>query len=171
MVTSQFAQGSVLHKPRSWIPWIFVAGMLTVVAANATLIYFAFNSWTGVSAARAYERGLGYNRVLAAASREEALGWRASVAFRRVEPASSRGELMLDLHDRQGRPLNGAHLAIELVRPLEPMAPLPVAMVATGAGIYAGAIHALPRSGQWDVRIAATRGGETVHLVQRIVVP
>jgi nitrogen fixation protein FixH len=171
MLTTHSAQGLIQRRRGGWIPWIFVAGMLAVVAVNGTLIYFAFESWAGVSVTRAYERGLGYNRVLAAASQEEALGWQASVAFRRAEPAGSRGELVLDLRNHEGQPLDGARLAIELVRPLEALAPLPVAMMPTGAGVYTGEIDALPRPGRWDVRIAAMRDGETVHLVRRIFVP
>jgi nitrogen fixation protein FixH len=151
----------------SWIPWIFVAGMLTVVAANGALIFFAFHSWSGVSTQRAYERGIQYNRVLDAAAREDLVGWEISVAV----TSATAHQLIIEARDRAGRPLDGISLVVELVRPLESLPALPLDMTAKGRGRYAGSLEALPRAGQWDVRIAATRAGEVVHLQRRIVVP
>lgn len=171
MIASQATRNSRWSKSGNWIPWVFAAGMLAAVAANGALVYFAFRSWTGVSAAHAYQRGLDYNRVLAVAAREEALGWQASVAIRRSEDLPDHGEVVLHLRDREGRPLDGVRLVIELVRPLEALPSIPVPMVTGGAGRYTGALETLPRAGQWDVRLAATRGEDAVHIYQRVFLP
>jgi nitrogen fixation protein FixH len=150
-----------------WIPWIFVAAMLGVVAVNAILIYFAVSSFGGVVTTRAFERGIAYNRLIAAAAAEEALGWKADVAYQ-ADPYRS-GRLVVTLHGADGRPIDRAIVAVEAQRPLESDAPIVVAMRGEGEGRYAGAVDEL-RAGQWDVRMTVARDGSAAHFTQRIVV-
>ncbi len=150
-----------------WIPWIFVGGMISVVAVNAVLIFFAFSSWGGTVSSRAYERGLGYNRVLAAAARETALGWTVE-ALHRPEP-DGRGTLVIEVLDAKGAPLAG-QVSVMAQRPLEAMPPISVAMHYAGNGRYAGALAGLPKAGLWDFRIAVEWAGETAHFTRRAVV-
>jgi nitrogen fixation protein FixH len=57
-------------RPRGrWIPWLFVGGFLLVCAVNGVMIWVALSSWTGLAANQPYDRGLAYNRNLAAAAR------------------------------------------------------------------------------------------------------
>src|SRR4051794_15207153 len=85
-----------------FIPWIFVAGMLTVVAVNGALIYFATTTWSGMAINHAYDRGLAYNQVLAAAARQEALGWHVTAQLHAQSAGSelaiaARGEADIPL--------------------------------------------------------------------------
>lgn len=145
-----------------WIPWIFVSGMLTVVLVNAILVYFAMSSWSGVATSRAFERGIAYNRVLAAAAAEEALGWQADVTYR-------DGGLVAVLRDADGRPIDRATVAVETQRPLERHTSRTATLAGAGEGRYAAAVGNL-RTGQWEVRLHVMRDGDTAHLTRRILV-
>ena len=65
-----------------WIPWAFVAFFGVVLAVNAVMIWVAFVTWPGLETTSAYQKGLAYNRTLAASQAQEALGWRVDVEWR-----------------------------------------------------------------------------------------
>lgn len=142
-----------------WIPWVFVGGMLVVVAVNAVMIYLALSTFTGLTTAQSYDRGRAYNRVLEEAARQEALGWTAQVA--------ARGErLSVTVTDREGRAVEGI-LAAELVRPIEGTR-VPLGATDPRAGF------ALPdlRPGQWEFRGTLTdREGRHLDIRQRLLLP
>ncbi|MCC7282000.1 MAG: FixH family protein [Acetobacteraceae bacterium] len=146
----------------SWIPYAFVAGMLLVVAVNGVLVYAALSTFTGVTVANAYDRGRGYNQVLAEAARQAALGWRAEVSW-----AGSGVRVAVTDHD--GLPVGG-RLDGLLVRPLEGTA-WPLALSAAGAGRWAADAAGLS-PGQWEARLVLHGpAGERLDIRRRIIVP
>ena len=146
-----------------WIPWVFAGGMALVVAVNATLVYASVSTFAGVAVGRAYERGRGYEAVLAEAARQDALGWSVDVALSEV------GVLLVTARDRDGRPVEG-RLAGTLRRPAERDS-LPLEPEAVAPGRWA-ASTAGARRGQWDVRLAVTGpGGAVVEARRRVVLP
>lgn len=152
------------HDPRRgrWIPWVFVGGMLAVVAVNAVLVLASVSTFTGVTVSRAYERGRAYNQVLEEAARQDALGWRADVA-------AGGGMLRVTVLDREGRPVAG-RLEGVLLRPLEGTEQ-PLDLAAAGPGHWVAGL-AVPRPGQWEARLTLT-GPEGRHfdIRQRVFVP
>lgn len=151
-----------------WIPWVFVAGMLLVVAANAALVYFAMHSWDGLVSDRAFERGVVYNRLIAEAAAEEALGWKADVAYQ----ANAKGKsasLVVTLRNADGRPMDRAALSLEAARPVGVQAPVAISPRYIGDGRYAADIEDL-RAGQWDIRMTVAADGHEAHYTRRIVV-
>jgi nitrogen fixation protein FixH len=150
-------------RSSAWIPWVFVGGMALVVAVNAALVFASVSTFAGVAVGRAYERGRGYEAVLAEAARQDALGWSVDVAL------SGAGILLVEAHDRDGRPIEG-RLAGTLQRPagrdgfaLEPEAVAPGRWAAPIAGAHRG---------QWDVRLAVTGpNGAVVEARRRVVLP
>jgi nitrogen fixation protein FixH len=151
-----------------WIPWAFVGGMLTVVAVNAGLIYFAMDSWTGLAVQKPYERGVAYNQVLAAASAQEALGWRLDVMPRQTDGET---EMVIAAQDRAGTPLDGLRIVARVSRPLEPAAPLSITLQPVAHGRYAAGLGQHLRAGQWEVRVTASRGEDISRTVHRVVLP
>jgi nitrogen fixation protein FixH len=142
------------HDPRRgrWIPWVFVGGMLAVVAVNAVMVTAALSTFTGVTVGRAYERGRAYNEVLEEAARQDALGWQAQVAF-------ADEVLRVRVLDREGHPVPG-RLSGRMVRPVEGAAePLDFVAVAPGHWIAAAG----GRPGQWEARLTLA-GPEGRHL-------
>jgi len=64
-----------------WIPWSFAGALGVVVMVNGALAYLAVSSSTGLVTEHPFESGNGYNRVLAAAAAQDALGWHGTLAF------------------------------------------------------------------------------------------
>jgi nitrogen fixation protein FixH len=168
-MSTVFANAGSTDRARGrWIPWMFVLGMLTVVGANATLVYFAMQSWGGLVTDRAFERGVTYNRLLAAAAAQDALGWNADVVFEAA--ANGKGPtLVVALRNAGQEPMSRAVVAAEARRPLATHDPVLIAMRYVGEGRYAGAADSL-RPGQWDIRLAVANEGSAAHFTQRIVV-
>ena len=159
MMAASFPSASTRSR---WIPWVFVGGMLTVVLVNAVLVFFAMSSWSGVATSRAFERGIAYNRLLAAAAAEEALGWQADVAYR-------DGRLVAVLREAGGRPIDGATVMAEAQRPLERPTFMSGALDGAGEGRYVAALGEM-RPGQWEIRLIVARDSAVAHLTRRLVV-
>lgn len=155
---------ATLPEPRrsSWIPWVFVGGMLLVVAVNAVLVVASVTTFTGVTVPGAYDRGRAYNQVLAEAARQDALGWRAEVS-------AERGLLRVAVRDREGLPVAG-RLDGMLRAPVEGTE-LPLVLVATAPGAWQAMVEA-PRPGQWQVRLGLTGAeGQRFDIRQKVVLP
>lgn len=145
-----------------WIPWVFVGGMGLVVVVNAGLVFAALSTFTGVTVGQSYDRGRSYNNVLAAAARQEALGWSAQVSLR-------EGALDVAVRDREGLPVAG-RLEGVLQRPLERTA-LPLDFAALGPGRFLAAVTP-GQPGQWEARLTLIGpGGESFDIRQRVMAP
>lgn len=150
---------------RSLIPWIFVGGMLVVVAVNIGMVTTALSSFSGLAHRDAFGRGVAYNRVLADVERQERLGWNWRVTL--DGKADGHEVLRVNLSDAEGRPLAGARVAATIERPVERGLPIVVAFQETAAGSYVTEL-ALPQRGQWDVKLSIARADDTVSATNRI---
>lgn len=151
----------------AWIPWTFVGGFLLVVAANAALIFYAFQSWTGLATDSPYERGLGHNREIAAVRAQRDVGWRVTLTY--TDSGEGRGVLALDLADAMGHPIPDAAVTARIRRPTEARRDFDLTFADRGAGRYAADLT-LPLPGLWDVEATAWTGERTFRLDQRIFV-
>lgn len=149
-----------------WIPWVIVACFLAVVAVNGGLVYFAAESWPGLTTDHAYNEGLAYNAVIAETEKEAKLGWTMNIDF--APRGADSGKLIVTMRGADGRPLDGLSLSGELVRPVEQMPPVPLAFAGNGDGLYVAQV-AIPRPGQWDVFLVARRGDDALRGGKRIV--
>lgn len=135
-----------------WVPMLFVGGFLVVIGVNATLIFFAQDTFSGLETASPYERGLDYNQALAASAAQERLGWRSQTQIS-GESEGTRS-LQVRLTDRDGRPLDGLTLVAYLVRPSNEGLDATIMPRPLGDGRY-GASFVLPAAGQWELRLVA----------------
>lgn len=158
-----------ITPPRAsrFIPWLFVAGMAVVFAANGALIYFAAHSWEGLAVEHPYEDGIGYNRALAAAARQDRLGWaiEARLARRAGAPV-----IEVSATARDGRPLADLAVTAKLVRPVGLPETETVDLRPAADGEYVAAVATLA-PGQWEAEITARRGGERMLVSRRVVLP
>lgn len=145
-----------------WIPWAFVSAFLVVFAANATMVTFALTSWTGLDTEDPYRRGVAYNRTLEAERRQATLGWRASASW-------DAGRLAVRVVDAAARPVTGAAVRADFIRPTAEGHDFSVDLAEEGGGRYAVAAEP-PLAGLWDVRAFVRRGQDIYQLNQRIVV-
>lgn len=149
-----------------FIPWLFAAGMAVVVAVNGVLIYFATTTWSGLSIERAYEKGLAYNRAIAAAARQEALGWKFTV---RLSSEDGQTLVAVDAIDREGRPIDGLRIEATLERPVEAGTGRQVALQPAGIGHYVASLERL-RPGQWQTHLVVSRGDDVAAVTHREIV-
>ena len=148
-----------------WIPWAFVAFFGIVLAANGAMIWFAFQSWTGLETGSAYQRGLAYNRTLETARQQAALGWRVGFSFAQI--GERQAMIELTLQDRHGDLLESADVQATIVRPTHAGYDFVQTLAHRTAGRYQ-ALHDLPLPGQWEIRIVAAAGGDAYRLTERV---
>ncbi len=151
--------------PGHWIPWAFGAFFLVVLIANGTMIYIGMTTWTGLVSENYYEEGRNYNRNIAAAEAQAALGWRLDLEARLV--SGFDGELAVDLRDREGAPITDAAITARFVRPTSEGNDFAVDLVATGDGGYRAAFT-LPLVGLWDVHLEVVRGDDRFVETRRV---
>jgi len=162
-----------LHHPFSrWIPWVYVAVFIPVIAVNILLVHLALSSSTGLVTDRAFDTGQDYNSVIAAGARQRALGWQAAID---VQPASQadlphRVSVMVALKDSAGNPLTGLTIAGRLFSPVDPQPDVAATLVETAGGRYR-TVLALPRAGQWELQLVATDGTAQYAIQQRLAAP
>lgn len=160
-------------RPRGrWIPWIFVAGFLVTIAVNATLVWLAVGTFSGLETEHPYERGLDYNRTLAAAREQQARGWRVSLE---VVPSAGASEarrvsVVASFLDRDGRAIDGLAAAAAFLRPVRAADDVEVGLVGEGGGRYEAELD-LPLGGFWDVELTATGERGQWHSRQRFRLP
>jgi nitrogen fixation protein FixH len=156
-----------LPRKSRWIPWIFVGGFLLVVAVNAIMIAVAVRSFTGLTTAEPYTKGLRFNDQIREAEIYEQLGWKVAARFAPV--AARRGRVELRLADRGGAPLSDAEISAEFSRPVEKDRDFALTLRALGNGRYAAEAE-FPMSGIWDVKYRIVRAGHTLKARDRLQV-
>ncbi len=158
-------RGTKSRLPGHWIPWAFGGFFLVVLIANATMIYIGMTTWTGLVSKNYYEEGRNYNRNIAAAEAQAALGWRLDIEARLVE--GFEGELTVALRDRAGTPITDATVTADFVRPTSEGNDFSIPLAALGDGTYR-ATFTLPLTGLWDIHIDVIRGADRFVQTRRV---
>ncbi len=155
------AQSAVdLRNRYLWL--VFPAMFAVVLAANVVLVYFALASWPGLAYENPSERGRKFNQVLQAEEKAHGLGWR--FALRYVDAS-----VEMRIADARGAAIEDLTLTGTLVRPLGEIADTRLSFGAVAPGVYRAPVD-LVAPGQWEVRVAATRGEARAHEALRFVV-
>jgi len=154
-------------RRRSLIPLLFAAAMLPVIVANAALAYFAIRSTPSLVSAHPFEDGRTYNREIAAAAAQDALGWTAelNVPSRALVP----NPIQLNMTDRSGVPVSGLAIELRAWRPVGVAPDLRTRLLENGPGQYTAQLT-LPLTGQWQLDLVAKKDGDEYVLGRRIIV-
>ncbi len=141
---------------------IFVGLFFIVLGANGAMTYFALKTFSGEFIAHPYERGLAYNREIAAARAQESRDWKVDV---RLAPASAdKTQIIVTLRDAAGAALNGLDLEAVLIAPANLKQDIRVKLDDLGDGRYAG--DAAFIAGRHDLVLSAKRAGQEVFRSQ-----
>jgi nitrogen fixation protein FixH len=133
-----------------------------VIAVNTVLAVFATTSWTGLVVENGYVASQRFNRDLAEARRQAALGWKEEFGY-------VSGRLQLTLKDKQGRALTRSSVSVKLERPSTDEEDRSVVLPETMTGVYTLPIELKP--GQWDADITArASSGEEMRRIYRLLV-
>ncbi|MFA5952126.1 MAG: FixH family protein [Hyphomicrobium sp.] len=150
-----------------WIPASFVLFFVMLACIEGALIAISVRSFTGLSEADPYRRGLAYNDTIAARDKDLALGWSIVIGYERTGPRS--GLLSITARGHDHGPLKGATIdatATRIGKVVDTLAvDLSLASESTAAGIIT-----FPHPGRWFVRAVITRGGNTSERFREIFV-
>lgn len=141
--------------------------MVLVVAVNGILVILANDTWSGLETHNAYRKGIEYNKALAGAKAQAALGWTMDMAF--ADGGGHRGDLTVTFRDGDGGAVTGLEVEARIIRPTHEGYDQTAALGHRGGGVY-GAAVTLPLPGQWAVRIHARRGRDAFQATHRIQV-
>ncbi|CAH2599702.1 Type cbb3 cytochrome oxidase biogenesis protein CcoH [Rhodovastum atsumiense] len=144
-----------------FFPWFVVAAFGVVTAVNGTMTYLAVQSFPGLAVTHAFSRSNGYDRVIAAAERQAALGWNVETGLDGARP-------VLTLAGPDGAPLQGAQITAVVQRPVGPPERAELSLRATAPGRYEAA--APLAFGKWDIDLVISAEGGQFHSIRRLVV-
>jgi nitrogen fixation protein FixH len=145
----------------------FVIGLLAaffgvIIAVNVTMAVFASRSWTGLVVENGYVASQNFNSDLAAARKQEKLGWNEHLEVR-------RGTLVLEFTRRNGSPISSLIITAKAARPIGDHDDLAVALIETWPGHYKS--QAKLASGRWLIDITARKSeSEAMRRIHDIVV-
>jgi len=143
-----------------FFPW-YVAGVMGfVMAVNFALGWLAVSSFPGLATTGGFAESNRYDRVLATAERQAALGWAVRTTLEGATP-------VLALADRAGAPLAGVRLQATAERPVGEAAPVPVAFHPVAPGRYQAAAALAP--GAWDIDLTVSAEGGVYHTTRRLI--
>jgi nitrogen fixation protein FixH len=146
-----------IHPRDRWIPWYFVAFFLVVALVDGIMVTLAVRTHTGTVTDHPYERGLAYNQVVAAAQKQEALGWKATIAY-------AGNALHFTLRDAAGTTLKPERAMAYISRPTQ--AGMDFTLPLTGERTAV----TFPQPGLWEVRVEALYQGKSYQQSVRLVV-
>jgi len=146
-----------------------LVGMLAffgvIFAANGALVFFALDSWPGLSTEKAYEEGVAYNRTLEAQAVQARLGWSSAVAFTATKKdgvGPAKGLLGLRLTGPNKSPVTGVDVRVHVRRPVREGFDVTIALKETAPGRYAAPL-AVALAGRWYADVDVRRKGKPVY--------
>jgi nitrogen fixation protein FixH len=138
-----------------WHMFAVICGFFgTIIAANASLAYFAAGSWTGLVVENSYVASQGFNDQLDDARAQQAYGWQTGLRY-------TDGALTFTLNDAQGNSLSGALVEATLRRPVHEGDDHVVSLSEHADGTYGRTFALAP--GIWEVEIIAQDATERRH--------
>ena len=142
---------------------ITVAFFAVMLIADGAGVYFALDTFPGLSETKPYEKGLKYNQTLRKRTELRDRGWQLGVA---VLPAAKTREILITLKDGDNLPLSGIVSRVVLKHPVDSRRDIPLDFNDRENGDYALLLDPAIR-GQWLLEITLTdQRGET-FLVER----
>lgn len=159
------------RKPGWWYPWIFVGFFGVIVTVNGIMMYFAFDSWTGLETKDHYVKGLAYEKNVQGAKAQAALGWDVKLEVETLSAADKSRTIAYKVTflDHNKKPLEPLRAHTFFVRPTHEGLDVNGRALTIAPGVLAGEAT-LALAGQWDVRIHAESRGRQYQHVERIVI-
>ncbi|KQV44357.1 MULTISPECIES: FixH family protein [unclassified Rhizobium] len=133
---------------------ILVAFFGTVIAVNMVMFSFAKSSWTGLVVENSYVASQHFNEGLAAARKQEALGWSMDFAI-------ADGRFRYRLTDKTGKPVAVRSASAIFRHPAYQGADWTTTLTPAADGLLTSADT--PRDGIWSVEINADAGLDTPY--------
>ncbi len=141
-------------------PWrrfpLALAGAFAVVfAVNVTMVKFALDTFPGRPVGEGFDTSNNYDRILARARQEAALGWKVDVDVAEGHPVVTLAAP------------EDATIEASAERPVGPREHADLVFEGGGARRVSETVL---DPGQWDVMLTVTEGTHTLHTAKRVVV-
>jgi len=161
-------QAPSLPRPSDkWIPWYFFAFFLVLISILVPMCVLAVRTNSGVVTENSYEKGLAYNRSIAASAEQKTLGWKSDLS---VTKENDMTRVTFSLTDATGAPLDQADVKLVFVRPAQKGMDRDLTLRWVSKGHYSAEVT-LPATGVWDVYSSATLAGHNYQSAQRLTLP
>jgi nitrogen fixation protein FixH len=148
---------------------ILVAFFGLVFAANIVLVRQAISTFAGTETDTAYRDGLIYNRELAAARRQDALGW--GVTAHALRNGDGQASVEVEAKDASGMPLTGLAGRATLAHPADKRQDRHGELLPLAPGKFLADFGDTP-AGQWELVLEFSKGDERVFMSRnRIALP
>ncbi|HKZ05559.1 MAG TPA: FixH family protein [Methylomirabilota bacterium] len=143
---------------RGWL-WPLGLALALALSAGGNVAFMVLASRDASFAVEPdyYRKALEWDRTMAQASANRALGWMAAVDGPAPAPGGRR--LVVRLIDRDGGPVDGARMTVEARHGARAAEVVHGLLAGTGQGRYAAELP-LGRVGLWELRLRAERGAQ-----------
>ncbi len=138
---------------------ILLGSFAVIASVNGAMVYYALSTFSGEVDPHPYEHGLAYNKDIAAAEAQEARHWKVAAAIRGKGDAKS---VEAAFHNDAGQAIAGLAVTAHLEFATDMRRDRKLTLQEVAPGTYRGALNLA--SGQWDLVIEATRGGQQLFL-------
>ncbi len=145
-----------------WFPAGMIAAMAVVFAINGTMIYDAVTTFPGQAGQDGFDLSNEYQRVLATARQQAALGWQVEAGVTAARTP------VLRLTGRNGTPLQDVAIDARAERPVGPEDTTVLTFRAKGDGRFLADTTLF--SGQWDILLRVRADGHAYSATRRVVV-
>ncbi|MGA8171715.1 MAG: FixH family protein [Methylocystis sp.] len=149
-------------KGRPLTGWRVLAMLLAffgvIGSVNAVMVYSALSTFSGEVDAHPYEHGIAYNRDIASAREQAALGWKVVASLTRLP--SGETEIVVLARDANGADISGIEIAANLASPVDKKQDVSAKPRETAPGRFEARVVAAP--GVRDLVLTASRGGVEV---------
>ncbi|MEQ8441904.1 MAG: FixH family protein [Alphaproteobacteria bacterium] len=168
MTSVTFEPGNRTQGRKSRIPLIFFAFFGVVLIANATMIWIALSSWTGLETRNHYLKGLDYNQTLEDIRAQDALNW--TVESELLDAGMpGRFQLVVRVTGGDGVAITADRIIVRLERPTHHGIDQTVELQQQGPGVFSGQAE-IVHAGNWNLRRLVWQGDMTHQSVERIFV-
>jgi nitrogen fixation protein FixH len=155
-------QNVMVRTAYRWFPHSLLASMALVFAVNGYFIYAAIDTFPGAAGTDGFDLSNGYDKVMATAAKQAALGWKVESAIDEAHHP------VLSLTDKAGAPLSGITIDAHAERPLGPPETTALNFRPLVPATYLADATLAP--GQWDILMTVTSGQSRYTATRRLVV-
>lgn len=159
------ASSNTTRRTGEFTGWHMLALMLlffgVIVTVNITMAVMAGRTWTGLVVKNSYVESQKFNGYLAAARAQDVKGWRTRLTY-------NNSTVILDIQDRDGKPVRLEDPSLYYGRPAFEQADQTTPLVASGNGRYTAEVTLQP--GPWALRVTATSDGQPYRRDSRLFV-
>lgn len=145
-----------------WFPVGLIVAMAMVFAVNGYMIYDALTTFPGIAGQDGFDLSNNYNRVIATAQQQAALGWQIKA------DVTATHYPVLRLTDRNGAPLPAAVIDAQAERPLGSPDTTTLTFQPIGDGGFQA--NTTLFSGQWDIMLTVHAEGRLYSATRRVIV-